>query len=130
MGATHLITLLEPHEFVELGIEALPERAEASGLPWHGLSITDGAVPDQRFLTPWASLSRQLITAVCAGERVVVHCKGGLGRAGTVACLLLLDSSTAADADDAMARVRAVRPGAIETQVQEVFLRDWKREAD
>jgi len=129
-GATHLITLLETHEFVDLKIEALPDLATVCGLLWHGLPITDGAAPDQRFLTPWVSLSRQLITAMRGGERVVVHCKGGLGRAGTVACLLLLDSRTATDADDAMARVRAVRPGAIETQAQEAFLRDWTREAE
>ena len=65
--------------------------------------------------------------ALRAGERIVVHCKGGLGRAGTVACVLLLDSGAVIDAEEAMARIRTVRPGAVETCEQEAFLRTWLR---
>lgn len=122
-GAAHLVTLLEPHEFIELNIEQLPRHAKAAGLRWYGLPITDGAAPDHRFLVPWTYLSAHFAQALTAGERVVVHCKGGLGRAGTVACLLLLASGMATDADDAMKKVRKVRPGAIETKEQEIFLR-------
>lgn len=124
-GASDLITLLEPQEFEELNIVELPQRVGASGLHWHGLPITDGASPDSRFLEPWASLGPTLVDGLKSGKRVVVHCKGGLGRAGTVACLLLLDSGAAADANQAMEKVRAVRRGAIETAAQEDFLRAW-----
>jgi ADP-ribosyl-[dinitrogen reductase] hydrolase len=124
-GARDLITLLEPHEFEELGIEELPERARAIGLRWHGLPITDGTPPDERFLRLWTTLEPELVNGLSMGRRVVVHCKGGLGRAGTVACLLLLAPGTASDANDAMIKVRAVRRGAIETVEQEAFLRSW-----
>jgi len=124
-GASDLITLLEPHEFEELDIVDLPHQAAAYGLRWHGLPITDGNAPDSRFLVPWMNLLPTLVSELNAGQRVVVHCKGGLGRAGTVACLLLLDSGSARDADEAMKMVRAVRHGAIETHEQEDFLRAW-----
>ena len=75
--------------------------------------------------TSWESLMPALLKGLDAGEKMVVHCKGGLGRAGTVACLLLLSSGSARNADVAMAMGRAVRHGAIETQVQEDFLRSW-----
>jgi protein-tyrosine phosphatase len=128
-GATRLITLLEPHEFEELGIADISMKAADLGLYWHGLPITDGAAPDARFLGPWQALSSVFTKELGEGGRIVVHCKGGLGRAGTVACLLLMDSGTAFDADDAMAKVRNVRPGAVETSQQEAFLRSWPSRA-
>jgi protein-tyrosine phosphatase len=124
-GAQDLVTLLERHEFEELEISDLPIQARAYGLRWHGMPITDGAAPDHRFLDRWLVLGPQLVKEIGNGSKVVVHCKGGLGRAGTVACLLLLMSGTALDADDAMRQVRAVRRGAIETLPQEAFLRSW-----
>lgn len=124
-GASDLITLLEPHEFEELNILDLPQLAVASNLRWHGLPITDGSPPDARFLEPWVSLGPTLVDGLKSGRKVVVHCKGGLGRAGTVACMLLLDSGAASDAENAMAKVREVRRGAIETLAQEAFLRTW-----
>lgn len=124
-GASHLITLLESWELEELRITNLAERAQWYGLQWHWLPITDGAAPDERFLRPWRRLGPSLVGAIHGGERVVVHCKGGLGRAGTVASLLLIDSSEVTDAASAVCRVRAVRPGAIETAAQETFLQGW-----
>lgn len=50
-----------------------------------------------------------------------MHCKGGLGRAGTVAARLLIEFGQAPE--DAIACVRAARPGAIETHQQETYLR-------
>lgn len=83
---------LEPEEMAELGITQLPFEAERLGLRWRGLPITDGEAPDGRFLTPWRVFSPELVCGLRNSHRVVVHCKGGLGRAGTVACLLLLDA--------------------------------------
>lgn len=124
-GASELVTLLEPAEFEELGVAELPDMAREYGLMWHGLPITDGAAPDERFLIPWEVLEPELIGAMYAGKRVVVHCKGGLGRAGTVACLLLMSSRSSDSAAEAIARVRTVRPGAVETVEQEEFIRSW-----
>jgi len=124
-GARDLITLLEPHEFRELAIPDLPTQARTLGLRWLSLPITDGEAPDHRFLDRWTTLGLQLVSEIKDGARVVVHCKGELGCAGTVACLLLLESGVAANASDAMLQVRAVRRGAIETSAQETFLRAW-----
>ncbi len=124
-GARHLVTLIEPWEFEELRISDLPQRAEDRGLAWHGLPITDGAAPDGRLLGKWQSLGPLLTTDLLAGAKVVVHCKGGLGRAGTVAAMLLLQTGAATDAADAISEVRRARPGAIETEQQEDFVKSW-----
>ena len=124
-GATHLISLLEPWEFSELRIEDLPQAAAGKGISWHGLPITDGAAPDWRLLQQWPQLSSRFVEDLLRGHRLVVHCKGGLGRAGTVAAMLLLHARTAKTASEAIDMVRHVRPGAIETQAQEEFLQRW-----
>lgn len=124
-GARRLVTLIEPSEFHELRIPSLPERATHYGLAWHGLPIKDGAAPDRRLLDPWAALGPMFSRELLEGAKIVVHCKGGLGRAGTVASMLLLQSGAATDAEDAMSKVRVARPGAIETPEQEAFIRAW-----
>ena len=52
-----------------------------------------------------------------SGRDVLVHCRGGLGRAGTIAARLLIDLGM--EPATAIRQVRAVRPGAIETLEQE-----------
>jgi len=85
--ADHLVCLLEDDELVELAIPALPERAALAGLSFHRLPISDGAVP--RDLNQVQELVSRIASWAAAGENVVIHCKGGLGRAGTIGgCLL------------------------------------------
>lgn len=124
-GASFLVSLLEPPEFDELFIASLPTRAIDHGLTWFGLPIADGSTPDHRLLDQWGDVGRLLADRLLSGERVVVHCKGGLGRAGTVASMLLLDTGAVHTGDEAISRVRSVRPGAVENEHQERFIRDW-----
>jgi ADP-ribosylglycohydrolase/protein-tyrosine phosphatase len=121
-GATHLLTLLEAHEFVELGVETLAERAEAAGLIWHHAPMVDTDVPDEAFEAHWNVLGTALHAALERGESLVVHCKGGIGRAGLVAARLLIERGEVVDAADSIRRVRSVRPDAIENARQETFL--------
>ena len=121
-GATHLLTLLEAHEFAELGVEALSERAGAAGLNWHHAPLVDTDVPDEAFEGQWALLGAALHAALDRGESMVVHCKGGIGRAGLIAARLLIERGEVVDAAESIRRVRSVRPDAIENARQEAFL--------
>lgn len=123
-GATHLLTLLEAHEFAELGVEGLDERAEAAGLTWHHAPLVDTDVPDEAFEAQWESLGEALHAALDRGESLVVHCKGGIGRAGLIAARLLIERSEVANALEPIRRVRAARPDAIENARQERFLEE------
>ena len=90
-GATTLVTLMEGPELEKLCVGDLGAVAEAAGLQWHHLPITDVQVPDERFERPWMYSGHVLIRKLVSGERIVLHCRGGLGRTGTVAGRLAIE---------------------------------------
>ena len=119
-GASAVVTLIEDQEFELLGVSALPLALRAAGIEWHHLPVKDVHAPDQRFENRWVYAGARLRERLHAGERVLVHCRGGLGRAGSVAARLLVEFG--ATPSEAIAQVRAVRPGAIETREQEQWV--------
>ena len=120
-GASTLVTLLEEQELEALEVPELGKCSQTIGLNWYHLPIRDGDAPGDGFESHWKSIGRQLRWSLRNGETVVMHCKGGLGRAGTVAASLLIELGE--EHDTAIGRVRKVRPGAIETIAQERYLR-------
>ena len=120
-----MLTLIEQHEFEALGVAELPLVAERLGLEWHHLPIRDLDVPSAAFEERWPVVGGQLKHYLGNGGRVLVHCKGGLGRAGTIAARLLVEmGETPARA---IRCVRAARQDAIETGAQEEFLYSLQR---
>ena len=123
-GATNLVTLMEDHEFDQLGVHQLPYTAMEKGLTWFHLPIRDESIPDFRFHERWPGIGLRLMTSLAGGERVVIHCRGGLGRSGIVAALLLIEAGMGSK--DAVDLVRQARPGAIETVQQEAYVRGYR----
>ena len=122
-----LVSLIEEREFACLGVAGLGQAAEAAGLAWCHLPIADMQPPGDDFEQAWPGWSERIDRVFRRGERIVLHCAGGLGRSGTVTALLLIDRGV--PALDAMKLVRAARPGAIETASQEEYLLQYGRKA-
>ena len=55
-----------------------------------------------------------------SGERIVLHCRGGLGRTGTIAARLAIELGETPET--ALRRVRAARKGTVETHEQEAYV--------
>lgn len=119
-GAVAVVTLIEPHEFDELRVEGLGDAIRAQQIDWLHLPIPDVSTPGAAFEAAWSKVGPGLRSRVRAGFDVLVHCKGGLGRAGMIAARLLIDLGL--DPAQAVTSVRAVRPGAIETNAQEKYV--------
>ena len=96
--------------------------AESRGIAVIRHPVVDGGVPEP---APARHTIQTAVTLACSGQSVVFHCRGGLGRAGTFAALAL--QALGQPSEEAMASVRAVRPGAIENHRQERFVHTaWK----
>ena len=119
-GAVSVVSLIEPHELQSLCVSGLGEAVADAHMGWFHLPIRDMSVPDAAFGAKWATVSNLLCAQLRSGFNVLVHCKGGLGRAGIVASRILVDVGL--DPSAALAAVRRVRPGAVETAAQERYV--------
>ncbi len=119
-GAAAVVTLVESKELVLLRVERLGEEVRRREMLWFHIPIVDVATPDEEFERRWDVVGDELRALLLDGRDVLVHCRGGLGRAGTVASRLLIELGT--EPATAIKQVRAVRPGAIETAAQERYV--------
>lgn len=122
-GATTVLTLVSEAELLHMGVPQLPQAVVDAGLHWAHVPIPDFEPPNALSMLAWQAQLPHLQAALTRQEKVVVHCAAGLGRTGTVAAMWLVLQGV--PADEAMARVRQARPGAIETRAQESFVRGF-----
>ena len=114
-----LVTLLEREEIEEIG--ELRAEAERLALEWIHFPIADMWAPADAAAT--RALVERILRSLAAGDNVVLHCWGGLGRTGTIAASCLV--ARGATPVRALELVRATREGAVQTTEQEQFVRDF-----
>jgi protein-tyrosine phosphatase len=122
-----VVVLIQDFEFEELKIQPYFEVADELGLEVVWFPITDGFIP--KSIRRTRALINHIIRDLRYGSNVLVHCKAGLGRAGTiVSCVLVGLGYTH---DNAIALTRSTRKGAIENITQEKFVarfQEWESE--
>lgn len=123
-GAQVLVSLLEDQEYDDLRIPRLLAEAESRGFEVLRLPIPDAGVPAD--LAAVASVVQAITEHARSGWNVVIHCKGSLGRAGTIgACVLVAGGRSPSDALGEVRRARG--PNAPETGEQAEFVRRFER---
>jgi len=123
-GATLVLTLVEPAELASLKVPQLGHEVRRRGIDWLHLPIADYSIPSAAFEQDWITRGHEIREILRNGDDVLVHCKGGLGRAGMIAARLLVELGM--DPEQAIHAVRHVRKGAIETPAQLAVVRRTK----
>jgi hypothetical protein len=113
-----VVSMTEPEEMRRAGAADLPERLREAGIAWRAFPVRDFGVPAPEE-PGWPPLAAALHAFLDGDGRVLLHCHGGKGRSGMVAARLLVERGVAPA--EALALVRAARPGAVETAEQEAW---------
>ncbi|BBM82907.1 phosphatase domain-containing putative toxin [Candidatus Uabimicrobium amorphum] len=106
---------------VNLTENIVPPSPTQYGFREKHFPINDMSIPNM----PAAhQLCQEILTAIDEGETVLLHCKAGLGRTGTIlACCLVLQGKTAIDA---LQYIRIKNSSYVQTTEQEEFIDQYQ----
>ena len=114
-----VVSLLPENEKNKLGLDDLiwsKEEVEYIQFP-----INDFSVPPKKKFNELKKLISFIKENLMLSKHVLIHCNGGKGRSGMIAALVL----KAMKEKDPIKKVREKIIGAIETEEQEIFVKDW-----
>jgi protein-tyrosine phosphatase len=120
---TLLVSLLEEHEAVELGLESEMKIATIAGMEFRSFPIPDRDVPP---VASFQQFARSLHSAVSAGKTAGVHCRAGIGRSSLlVGAVLVLSGLTP---EEAWLRIEKARGVPVpDTPAQRAWLSEFAR---
>eukprot|EP00053_Salpingoeca_punica_P020197 m.210393 g.210393 ORF g.210393 m.210393 type:complete len:223 (+) comp17818_c1_seq2:7589-8257(+) len=109
-------------ELTRYRVPTLLQEYSAWGIAVHSHPFEDGCAPTVELM---AAIAREVQEVWARGGRPLVHCYGGLGRTGLVACVLMRLMQPSMTNDEAIGAVRQLRgPRAIQTVKQYNFIND------
>jgi len=118
LGFRTIISLLDENEqrpYYDLS------QALAMGFDWIRIPIKDFTAPTQEQFMQFL----EVIDRALKNGKVVMHCRGGLGRTGTMAAAYWIDKGLSVG--EALKKIHASNPAAVENPVQEKSLRELER---
>jgi len=88
-NVTTLISLIDHEEIEILRVNDLGKIVQSKGIKWIHLPLEDTTAPDEQWLKTFFLLLPSITHELESGNSILIHCKGGLSRAGTCAAMLL-----------------------------------------
>lgn len=115
-GVETVVSLLEEEEIYELGLKMESELCLKHGIEYIHFPITDRNVPKTDIL--FYNLISQLKAKISAGNRMVLHCRMGIGRSTILAvCLLFKPGFKTEEAIEHIGKIRGMRVPDTDEQV-------------
>lgn len=115
-GVGRVVSLLEPHEVHELGLEAEAAMCAARSIDFVSYPIADRGTPEDTCSA--ARLARRILDD---GTPTAIHCRAGIGRASLIAGAVLVTAGMASEtAWAAIAKARGLPVP--DTEVQRLWL--------
>jgi protein-tyrosine phosphatase len=119
-GVATLVGLVDDDELGSVAYEDIAEAAQGVGVTSIRLPLRDFAVPTPAQEEEWAGIKDHAVRLFRQGQSLAIHCMAGIGRSGTMAGCLLVHLGMAPQ--QALARIRALQPEALETEEQLAYL--------
>lgn len=111
-----VLTMTTAAELAHKNATDLPIRLAEAGTDWLHLPIEDFGAPHSETANYWPEAAKRAHKVLNQGGKVLTHCMGGQGRSGMAVMRLMVERGI--PASEALQRIRAVRPGAVETDAQ------------
>lgn len=116
-----VLCLLTWEEMEKLNMMKYPKFLKDKGILFLHLPIFDGYIPSISEMKP---VVNKLVHKLLSGNNILIHCRCGYGRAGTIAaCILLHFNYTSINA---IKLIRDRRDKAIQTKHQEQFISKYE----
>jgi protein-tyrosine phosphatase/nicotinamidase-related amidase len=123
-GISHILSLITEQEYTQYGVLDLKTEIPQFGLEQKQISILDQRVPS---FTQMKEIVEWMDLILSKNQKLLIHCVGGLGRSGTVACAYMIWKAKL-DAKSAIQKVRESRSErAVESHEQIRFLELWEK---
>lgn len=94
---TTLVSLLTKNEVFELGLKEEQILCEKHFIDFVSFPLEDRSVPNEIQTKELKELARQLTQKINQNEKVIVHCRGGIGRAGMLCAAILIEQGIRKD---------------------------------
>lgn len=106
-GVNRLVTLMPGQEILDSGMGGLEIELNAYGIQWTHLPILEGELYDEFFERELVRFSKEMQSAILAGERIAIHSDGWASRLDShlPKLLIAIDSSLTMDAAKQMVTV-------------------------
>lgn len=121
-GVTAILSMMTHQEMKDLGADSLSSECQKNNISWFDMETDDHKVPGADALLKWEKDKDNLISTITQGGTVAIHCKGGTGRTGVGAAMLLLELGW--DADNAIADIQTLKPKAFSHELTVAFIKN------